>query len=88
MRVGQLTQLSVEQSQLIVAKCARGQGDLIELFFHRRGDLGVTVTLVDGRIGAQAVHISNPLYILNPDALALSDDDIQGRIVAGPILLL
>ena len=46
----------------------------------------MAVTLVDGRIGAQAVQIAFPIDIFDPNSLPFRDDDIKRRVVVGTVL--
>ena len=82
---GQLVQFLVEQRQLVVAKGARGQRDLVRLLDHGLQNLGMAVSLVDGRVGGQAIEIAIAFDVVHPDALGALDDDVERMIVVSSV---
>ena len=83
---GQLMQLLVEQRQLIVAKGARSQRDLVRLVEHGFHDFGMAVSLVDRRIRRQAIQIAPAFHVVHPHALRPLDDHIQRMVIVGAIV--
>lgn len=50
-------------------------------------ELGVAVTLVDGAVGGEKVHVLVALWVPNIDALGLGEDDGEGVVVVRGILV-
>ena len=85
---GQGAELLGQHRPLVVAEGARGQRKLAGLGDQGVDDAGMVVALVDGRIGAQAVEVLLAVDVPDPDALGLVDDDIQGMVIMGAVLVL
>src|SRR4029453_3962914 len=73
----------VEGRQLVVVKGAGSQCQSCRLFHHRGQDSWVAVTLVDSRIGGEAIEITVALGIPHPDALAARQNDAERLVVLG-----
>jgi hypothetical protein len=67
----------------VSTKGSRDQGELAALLDQGLDDPGVTVTLIDGRVGGQAVEVLATLDVPHPNAFAAVENDIQGRVVVG-----
>ncbi len=80
-RAGQAGEVFVEGRHLVVAEGARGQRELLRLFRHGGQDGRVAVALVDGRIGRQAVEVAAAVHVVEPDAAAARDHDVQRMVV-------
>ena len=52
---------------------------------HGLANGGVAMTLIDGRIGAQAIQIAFALHIIHPYPLGAFNHHIQGVVVMGAI---
>ena len=82
-RAGQLAELLVEERELIVVERPRGERQGARLVDKRLVNLRVAVSLVDGRIGGEAIEISVAVHIPQPHALAPREHDREGRVVMG-----
>jgi hypothetical protein len=85
---GQLGDGLVEPGQLVVAEGAAGQGDLGGLAPEHLQQTGVAVTLVDGAVRSQAVHVAVAFHVFYPDVFGLLDHQVEGMIVVGTELIL
>ena len=85
---GQLADFLAEQGQLVVAEGAAGQGDLGGLAAQGLQQPGMAVALVHGAVGGQEIHEAVAFDVFDPDAFGLLDDDVQGVVVVGPVLVL
>ena len=77
----QFRHLLVKFPQLIVVEGAGGEGDPVRLLLEGGDDPGVTMAVVEGRIGAQHVHVPIAVGIFHPDTLSLGKDDRKGMVV-------
>ncbi len=48
----------------------------------------MAMALVHGAVGGQEVHETVAFDVFDPDAVGLLDDDVQGVIIIGPVLVL
>ena len=49
--------------EAVIAKGARGEGDLLRLAAHCLKDSGMTVSLIDGRVGGQKIKVATSLRV-------------------------
>ena len=82
---GQFAQLLLQKRQLVVAEGAGGEGEPAGLLGERPQEAGVAVPLVDGRVGAQEIHVAPPLHIPHPHSLRPADHHIQRPVVVGAV---
>ncbi len=80
-RAGQLRDLLVEGSQLVVMKGAGRQRQPTRLLHHGGQDLRMAVALVDGRIGGEAIEITVALRIPHPDPFAARQNHAERLVV-------
>jgi hypothetical protein len=83
----QLVELLVEHRELIVPEGAGGQREAPGLPDRRVENVGVTVSLADGRVAGQTVEIPAPIDVPHPAPLAALEHDVERLVVAGPVLL-
>ena len=83
-----LADFLTEERQLVVAEGAAGQGDLGGLTAKGLQQPGMAMALVDGAVGGQEIHEPVAFDVFDPYAFGLFDDDVQGVIVIGPVLVL
>jgi hypothetical protein len=84
---GELAQVAVEQAKLVVAEGAAGQRKALGLLDQRRADARMTVPLVDGAVGAQAVHVAVAFDVPHPHALAATQHHVERLVVVRPVLV-
>src|ERR1017187_8629203 len=77
-----------EQWELLVAKCARGQGDFPGLLLEGLQNLGVTVSLIHGGIRRQAIEVTFALDVIHPDPFRMLDHHVERMIVMSAIPVL
>jgi len=65
----QLRKRGAKRPQIIRMECAAHQGDGVKLRMSSRGDLGVAMTEVDGRVGGQTIEVAPTVDIGDPNAL-------------------
>src|SRR5512142_323841 len=82
---GQIAELLGQLGPLVVAEGARGERQLAGLLDESPDDAGVTVALVDGRVGAQEVEVLAAFDVVHPDALGLADDDVERMVIVGAV---
>ena len=80
-------QFFVEQRQLVIAECARGQRDFVGLLGQRFQNLRMAVPLVHRRIGRQAVEIAIAFHVVDPNSLRALDHDVERMIIVSSILV-
>src|SRR6266404_5971278 len=80
---GQLRELFVEGGELVVVEGAGSQCQLARLLHHGGEDFRMAVTLIDRRIGGEAVEVTLALRIPHPDALAARQNDADRLVVIG-----
>ena len=85
---GEVVQVLAEQGQLVVAERARRQRHALRLVEHRRHDARMAVSLVDRRVGGQAVQVALAVDVVHPHALGALDDDVERMVVVGTVLFL
>ena len=78
---GQIVEFLVKRPELIIAKCPRGEGDLVRLFRERLQNSGMAVPLIDGRVGGEAVQIAVAFDVIHPYAPGAFDHDVERMIV-------
>jgi len=83
MGMGQVADIFIKQRKLIVSKGPGGDTQFVKLFLHFFYDSGVTMALINSRIGSQAVHVLVAFNIPDPDPFASFKDDIQRFVVFG-----
>ncbi len=71
-----------------VVEGAGGERELLGLLGHRPHDAGVTVSLVDGAVGAQEIEIPFALDVPTVDALGLVQHHRKGVVIVGTIAVL
>ena len=80
---GQLRDLFVEGGELVVVEGAGSQRQSARLLHHGGEDFWMAVTLVDSRIGGEAIEITVALGIPHPNALAARQNDADRLVVIG-----
>ncbi len=61
--------------------CAGRQRQPVGLRAQSAQDVGVTVSLVDGRVGADAIEVAAAVDVVDPDTFGPADHDGKRRVV-------
>ncbi len=85
---GDIMQEFIECRKLVVAKCPARQGDEFGLFDERFENGRVAMSLVDGRIGGQAIEIFLAVDVGHPDSLPLVYHHVERTVVMRAVLFL
>ena len=87
MRSRELGEGLVQQPELVVAEGTRRDGDPLELVDHCLSDAGMTVPLVHGGVGRQAVEVPPVIDVPHPHAFTSAQHHIERPVVVGPELV-
>jgi len=72
-------------SKTIIMKSPRSKRKLGSLINQSLDNLGMTMPLIHGRIGAEEIIIFFPINVVEMDACASFEDDGEGMVVVGAV---
>ncbi len=85
---GEVVEVFEEERELVVAEGAGGEGDLCDLVVEGLEDGGMAVALIDGGVGGEEVEVLAAVDVPDPGAGGALDDDVEGMVVVGAVLVL